>query len=167
MNEPHVARWYLTGSTTEDELDQLRRCVGGEEPTHALIASERGRDIGWCQWYRCSDYPQHAAGVGAQPDDVGIDYAIGEPSSVGRGVGTALIAALVAHVRAQHPRGGIIADPEASNGASRRILEKNGFTLMDERPVASERTNVLMAIYRLPSPRTPIAQAPRAIRRQR
>lgn len=147
--EPHVARWYLTGSTVEDEIDGLRRCIAAVDPTHALLVLERNRPIGWCQWYLCSDYPDHAAAVGAEPGDAGIDYAIGDRARTGQGVGTALIAALVAHVRRRHPEAGMIADPEAANLASRRVLEKNGFRLLREGPVESEPTDAVMAVYRL------------------
>jgi aminoglycoside 6'-N-acetyltransferase len=149
MGEPHIAKWYLSGSTLEGELDDLRRCVAGEEPTHALIVVENGRDVGWCQWYRCADYPEHAVAVGAEAHDVGVDYAIGDPASIGRGLGSSLIAALVAHIRRRHPRAGLIADPDAGNFASRRVLEKNGFKLADVRVMASEPTRAPMAIYRL------------------
>lgn len=158
LGEPHVARWYLSGSTLEGELDDLRRCVAGEEPTHALVVVENGRDVGWCQWYRCADYPQHAVAVGAEADDVGLDYAIGDPARVGRGLGTKLVAALAAHITRRHPRAGLIADPEAANFASRRVLEKNGFELQDVRVVASEQSNAPMAIYRL-APGTTAASA--------
>jgi RimJ/RimL family protein N-acetyltransferase len=150
LQEPGVARWFLAGSSLEQELEDLKRCVSGEEPTEALLAIWRGRPLGWCQWYLCSDYPDHAAGVGAEPDDAGIDYAIGDPANRIKGLGTALIAALVAHIRSVHPGAGVIADPEASNLASRAVLERNGFVLMEERPVPSEPTLDVMAIYRLP-----------------
>jgi aminoglycoside 6'-N-acetyltransferase len=151
MAEPHVAKWYLSGSTIEDEIEDLRRCVAGEESTHALVIVESGREVGWCQWYRCADYPEHAAAVGAEPDDIGLDYALGDPTRIGRGLGTALIGALVAHIRMSHPHAGLIADPEATNVASRRVLEKNGFVLQAERVLATERTETPMAIYRLPA----------------
>jgi aminoglycoside 6'-N-acetyltransferase len=147
--EPHVARWYLAGSTVEQEVEELRQCVDGEQPTHALVVAHRGLPIGWCQWYRYRDYADHAAAIGALPDDIGVDYAIGEPAYVGRGFGTALLAALVAAVRKEYPRSGLVADPEAANVASRRVLEKNGFELMREARVATEPTDALMAIYRL------------------
>ena len=149
MSEPHVARWYLAGSTLEEELCDLGRSISGMQPTHALVVTQDGADIGWCQWYLCRDYPDHAADVAANDKDVGIDYAIGDPSRTGSGVGTELIARLVEHVRMEHPRAGVIADPEATNIASRRVLEKNGFRLADERRLASERTDAVMAIYRL------------------
>ncbi len=150
LKQPHVAQWYLTGSTIEEELEELRQCVVGNQPTHPLVVAEEGRAIGWCQWYLCADYPDHAAGIEARPGDIGLDYAIGDPMSTGRGLGTALIAALVTYIRRRHPAAGLIADPEATNVASRRVLEKNGFRLIEERPVASERTEATMAIYRLP-----------------
>jgi GNAT superfamily N-acetyltransferase len=155
LSEPGVAQWYLTGSSVEDEVGDLRRCIDGDEPTEALIVTtEESRPIGWCQWYLCRDYPEHAAGIGAPPEDVGIDYAIGDPTRRGHGEGTELIAALVTYVRQRHPNAGVIADPEASNGASRRVLEKNLFQLLAERPVASEPTQAPMAIYRRsPDPR--------------
>lgn len=67
LAEPHVARWFLSGSTVEDELDDLRRAITGEEPTHELVVQADGRDIGWCQWYRCADYPAHAEATQAPP----------------------------------------------------------------------------------------------------
>lgn len=149
MDEPQVARWFLIASTIEEEIEGLRRCLLGEEPTEVLVIADHDEPIGWCQWYLCREYPEHAEGVGAGPDDIGIDYAIGDPARRGIGLGTALIAELVSYIRRQHRNAGVIADPEASNVASRRVLEKNGFTLLEVRPVASEPTPAPMAIYRL------------------
>ena len=60
LREPHVARWYLAGSTIEEEVEDLRLAIAGDEPTQVLVVLERGRAIGWCQWYFCRDYPEHA-----------------------------------------------------------------------------------------------------------
>lgn len=149
LGEPHVARWFLSGSTAVDELDELQRAITGEEPTHALVVQAGGRDIGWCQWYRCADYPAHAEATQAHSGDVGIDYAIGDAAYIGRGFGTALIARLVDHIRATHPTAGVIADPEAANLPSRRVLENNQFVLVAERQLPTEPTGDLMALYRL------------------
>lgn len=149
LDQPHVARWYLAGSTVASELDELWACIRGEEPTDALTVLNNEQPIGWCQWYLCAHYPEHAAAIGAQPGDVGIDYAIGDPDWTHRGVGTALVAALIDHVHRRHPDAGVIADPEAANVASRRVLENNRFRLIEERPVATEPTSSPMAIYRL------------------
>jgi aminoglycoside 6'-N-acetyltransferase len=149
LGRPHVARWYLSDSTIDDEIEDMRLSVARAQPTEVLLAFDGAEPVGWCQWYVCRDYPDHAAGVGAEPNDVGIDYAIGEPGRVGDGLGTALIAALLQHVRWRHAGAGVIADPAAANVASRRVLEKNRFQLLGERSVPSESTSTLMAIYRL------------------
>lgn len=150
--ERHVARWYLQGTTLEQELADCRESLRGEQPTHLYVVEDDGQPIGWCQWYRCDDYPEHAAAVGADAGDVGIDYAIGEPSQVGIGRGTELVAALVALVRAVDPSAGLIADPDATNLGSRRVLEKNGFVMVGEHPVPTEAVTSPMAIYRLAPP---------------
>ncbi|HEX3333425.1 MAG TPA: GNAT family N-acetyltransferase [Acidimicrobiales bacterium] len=149
LSAPHVARWYLAGSSVEEEVEDLRRSVAGEEPMQALIVADQETPIGWCQWYPCDIDAQWAAELGAGAGDVGIDYALGEAARVGRGVGTALIAALVERVRAQHPRCAVMADPDARNVASRRVLEKNGFELVEIKSMLTEPTDDAMAIYRL------------------
>ena len=159
LAEPHVARWWLPDTTAEAELEGLRRRLLGLEDQHTrmLTIIERaagpdraGETIGWCQWYPYDAYPEEAQAVGARPGDCGIDYAIGEPVAIGRGLGTQLIDALVLEVRRHHPGCGVIVDPDAENRASRRVLEKNGFSLVAVRPVASEPGDTPMAIYRLP-----------------
>ena len=150
LGAPEVGRWYLVGSTIDQEIDELHRCIMNNEPTTVLLVVERAKPIGWCQWYLYGDYPEHARELNAEPGDVGIDYAIGDPTRRRAGVGTELISTLVIRIRQRHPHAGVIADPEASNTASRRVLEKNGFRLLGERPLESEPTTAPMAIYRLP-----------------
>ncbi len=149
---PHVARWWTAGTTAEAELAEYRHRVsdGADPATIMLMVLRDDVPVGWCEWYRWADYPAEAAEMGARDGDAGIDYAIGDPECVGRGLGTELIAALVAEVRRQQPGAGIMADPDAANTASRRVLEKNGFELVAVRPVATEPGDTPMAIYRLP-----------------
>jgi len=161
---PHVARWWTPDTTAEAELAEYRQRVSpgadgadgadgagpADQATIMLMVLLDDVPVGWCQWYRWDDYPAEAAGMGARSGEIGIDYAIGDPDRVGRGAGTELIAALVAEVRREHPGAGVLADPDAANAASRRVLEKNGFGLVAVRPVATEPTDAPMAIYRLP-----------------
>lgn len=148
LREPHVARWWLTTRTVDDELEDIRRAIAGEEACEVLVVEVDEQPIGWCQWYRWWDFPAEAAEVGAQPADIGLDYAIGVPGSVAKGAGTAMISALVRHVRARLPDAGILVEPDAANLASRRILEKNGFGLVEERKLSFEAED-RNAIYRL------------------
>ena len=158
LREPHVARWWLVGTTAEAELEQVRTRVAepSVDATELLMILERrgsevesAARIGWCQWYPYDAYPAEAEAIGARAGDCGIDYAIGEPTAIGRGLGTELIAALVREVRRHHPGCGVIVDPDAENVASRRVLERNGFTLLAVQVVATEPTDAPVAIYRL------------------
>jgi aminoglycoside 6'-N-acetyltransferase len=145
LRAPHVARWWT--EDPDDEIAGYQRALAGVEPTVAMMITVADRAIGWCQWYRWADYPP-AGDYGAGEGDVGIDYAIGEPDWVGRGVGTAMIAALVAQIGRVEPAAAILASVDVANTASRRILEHNGFVLVDERAIASEPEE-LSALYRL------------------
>jgi hypothetical protein len=62
-----------------------------------------------------------------------------------------LIAVLVTLVRTARPDCGVMADPDARNTASRRVLERNGFELVAVKTVDSEPADEPMAIYRLPA----------------
>jgi RimJ/RimL family protein N-acetyltransferase len=152
MRLPHVARWWLPGTTAEQEIAKYRRRIDGTKPTIMLTVTWDGDSIGWCQWYRWADYAAEAAAMSARAGEIGIDYAIGNPAWIGRGAGTALIAALVAEGRRHYPGAGVLTAPAAANTASRRVLEKNGFELVAVRSVATEPTAAPMAIYRLTPP---------------
>jgi aminoglycoside 6'-N-acetyltransferase len=147
----HVARWWTPDTTPEAEVAKYRERVrlGGNSASHMLMVIVDNAPVGWCQWYLWADYPAEAEAIGAPDGEIGIDYAIGDPAQIGRGVGTTLIATLVTDVRSRHPRAGILTTPEAANTASRRVLEKNGFALVAVRSVVTEATDAPMAIYRL------------------
>ena len=95
LDQPHVARWWLSGATVDAELDSYAEAIRGDDPT-LLVATRAGEPVSSGQWYAWSDYSKDADGVGARPGDCGIDYALGEPAAIGGGVGTELVAALVA-----------------------------------------------------------------------
>jgi len=150
LRAPHVARWFLPETTAEAEVEKYRQRI--DEPlsatTMCTVELER-RPIGWCQWYRWEDYPDDALSIGALRGEVGADYAIGETSATGHGIGTAMIGTLVAEARRHHARAGLVITPEAGNCASRRALEKSGFSLVDVRPLVTEPHDRPVAIYRL------------------
>jgi aminoglycoside 6'-N-acetyltransferase len=161
LREPHVARWWLAGTTADAELGEIRDCVDGaaKSATRMLTVLERGEGapspVGWCQWYPYDAYPSEGAATGALPGECGFDYAIGDPDAIGRGLGTRLIGALIGEVRRAHPGCGFIVAPDARNVASRRVLELNGFVLVEVRRIETEPTEDPMAIYRLPAPVAP------------
>jgi len=153
----HVARWWLKETTAQAVIAKYHHRIREEQPatTMLMLVTEDGAPVGWCQWYRWADYPAEAAAMEASENDIGIDYAIGDPTFIGRGAGTELVAALVALVRRHHPLFGVLVAADAANLASRRVLEKNGFDLVRVQSVATEPTDAPMAIYRLSPLRRP------------
>ncbi|MEO7261183.1 MAG: GNAT family N-acetyltransferase [Jatrophihabitantaceae bacterium] len=127
----HVERWWHESSDLAEIRSEYLPSIEGSEPSHVLIAELPAGPFGLAQWYRWSDYPDHAHSLGADPDEAGFDYLIGSPDLCGRGIGTRLITALVKHIRERDATvAGFVVDPEVANAASRRILEKNGFELI-------------------------------------
>ena len=128
---PHVARWWYEPVGAAAVRAEYLPCIRGTEPTHALLAHLDGIEVGFAQWYRWADYPEHAGKLGAADDEAGIDYLLADSARCGQGVGTRLVGALIEQIRQAWPAvGGLVVDPEHSNRASCRVLEKNGFRLV-------------------------------------
>ena len=121
----------------------------GNGPVTMLVVLTQDRVIGWCQWYGWSDLPSEALAMKAREGEVGIDYALGDPTSLGRGLGTELIQALVVEVRRAAGDVGLLVGVDATNVPSRRALESSGFALVAVRPVATEPRDEPVALYRL------------------
>lgn len=128
---PHVARWWNLASGLEEVRTTYLPRIAGDEPTYMVIAEERGRPIGWLQWYRWRDYPEHAARIGASSTDVGIDLAIGEPDRLGRGLGPRIIRLLLEGTVFVDPTiTACLCDPHRDNARSLRAFEKAGFAIL-------------------------------------
>jgi RimJ/RimL family protein N-acetyltransferase len=125
---PHVEAWWHQRL----DLDGLEAMYGpridGTEPTRVFVIEYCGRAIGWIQWYRWADYPEHGARLGAEPGSAGIDLAIGEPDLIGLGLGPlAIVAFLERVVFADRSISACVSDPETRNPRSLRAFEKAGF----------------------------------------
>ena len=128
QSAPHAARWFPERLDLVAAERKYAPRIAGESPTRVHVAVIDGRDAGFLQHYRVGDYPEYAAATG-MPDAIGIDYAIGLPELIGRGLGPQIIwsylrdVALTAHPAARHA----LASPDLANRASIRALEKAGF----------------------------------------
>lgn len=101
--------------------------LDGTTPTKFWIVFEEERPIGFLQEYRLRDYPDYAA-LTPVPDAVGVDYAIGVPDAIGRGLGTRMLWAWAGSANERFPGvRWLFAAPDRRNGASVRALEKAGF----------------------------------------
>lgn len=131
LAQPHVQRWWQHNPAPGAVEADFGPSVDGADPTEVLIVAERGRPVGLVQRYRIGDHPEwhHAlAVVDASPDAVGIDYLIGEPHAIGRGLGTAMIRQFVDDVWRRYPAApAVVVAVQQHNPASWRALENVGF----------------------------------------
>lgn len=128
----HVRPWY---SQPEDWLRELRARDGEFSFVRHLIACLEEKAIGFCQYYRCEDSGEVEYRHYWQYGTYSIDYLIGDPTCVGRGLGKSLVGKLVDMVFFQTNAEAIVAQPDPENVASRATLTANGFALDRERDV--------------------------------
>jgi aminoglycoside 6'-N-acetyltransferase len=125
----HVRRWWPSDGepTTEAVETEYAPRIDGMTPTRMWVVEVNGRSVGFVQDYRIGDYPDYAV-LGPDPDAVGVDYAIGDPAWLGRGVGVRLLWAWMQRARRRFPDAGTyFAAPDHRNAASLRVLAKAGF----------------------------------------
>jgi aminoglycoside 6'-N-acetyltransferase len=159
LETPHVARWWAHETTTQALERDFGACIDGAEPTDVFVVRHGPHAIGLLQRYRLADYASYAEALSALlpvPDDAwGIDYFVGEPQLLGRGLGAATIrAALAALWRERREASAVIVPVHATNLRSRRALERAGFRvachgLLEPDNAADDRAHV---VYRIDRP---------------
>jgi aminoglycoside 6'-N-acetyltransferase len=126
----HVRRWWSSdgGPTYDAVAARYGPRIDGLSATRMWVVEVNGRSVGFVQDYRIGAYPDYAV-LGPDPDAIGVDYAIGEPEWVGRGLGVRLLWAWMLRARSRFPEASAyFAAPDHRNAASLRILAKAGFT---------------------------------------
>ena len=153
LTMPHVRAWWGGEPVTSADVERkYGPRADGAGPTLVFVIELAGQPVGIIQCYRHADYADWDRAVGV-PAAAGIDYLIGEPAHCGRGVGSAAIAGFAPRVFALYPDVAVIvAVPQAANHASRRALEKAGFSLIHERQLDSDDPSDAgpSAVYALP-----------------
>jgi aminoglycoside 6'-N-acetyltransferase len=132
LAEPHVRRWWAHDPSPGAVEADFGPTVDGREPAEDHVALVDGQPVGLVQFCRLVDHPVYRDELGAvvpvEDGAASIDYLVGEPSMVGRGVGPAVIAAFVERVWEREPSVTHLVVPvNAGNVASWRALEKAGF----------------------------------------
>jgi aminoglycoside 6'-N-acetyltransferase len=131
LRQPHVRAWWRDEPSDLAAVEsKYGPCIDGDDPAELFVIAEAGRPVGMIQRYLIADEPEWFP-VFDDITDVsaaaGIDYLIGEPDAVGRGLGTAVIAEFAAMVFAWRPVDSIVVTVQQANVASWRVLEKAGF----------------------------------------
>ena len=92
LARPHVRRWWRQPSDPASVEEDFGPLVDGSDPTEGFIVHLDGRPIGYLQRGLVEDDPETQHAIGTSLGDaggIGIDYFIGEPELVGRGIGAA------------------------------------------------------------------------------
>jgi aminoglycoside 6'-N-acetyltransferase len=131
LREAHVAEWWREVPPDLETVEAMYgACIDGDDPTELHVIEVDGEPAGMIQRYLIADEPEWLSafeGICDVSNAAGIDYLIGEADLIGKGVGSAVVAAYVPLVFAWQPVDSIVVTVQQSNPASWRILEKAGF----------------------------------------
>ena len=130
QGQPYVARWWQDEATDVAAAEaHYGPALDGSDPTRMWVLEANGRSVGLLQDYAIGDHPEWAL-LTARPEAIGVDYLIGDPTWVGRGIGTRMLWTFLRDVvRPHYPRAsGYFAAPDHRNTASLRVLDKLGFS---------------------------------------
>ena len=131
LARPHVRRWWREPSDVASVAENYGPLVDGSDPTEGFIVHLGRRPIGYIQRYLVDDDPQWRETITSSlggTGGIGIDYLIGEPDLVGRGIGRLMIARFAAECWSRHPSADrIVVALQQDNVASWRALEAAGF----------------------------------------
>ena len=125
----HVLKWWVSdGEPTKERVEeQYGPDLDGMTPTRMWIGEVNGRSVGFIQDYRISDYPEFAQ-LAPDPAAIGVDYAIGDPVFIGRGLGVRLVWEWMERAHRRFPDArAIFAAPDHRNEPSLRLLDKLGY----------------------------------------
>lgn len=130
LNEPHVVETYGLGRrpTQEETSAEVLPRVRGEVPTRPYVLLVDDVPSGYVQTYRVLDHATYAAEIGVTDEAHGMDLFLGDPSLVGRGIGSAAIRRFVEEVIFADPAAvAVVADPPSTNPRSVGAFRKAGF----------------------------------------
>ena len=160
---PHVHRWWFHDLGLEAVARDFGPVARGEEPAEDLIASLDDEPVGLVQRCRWDDWPDDleelVTGLGGRADvprgALTVDYLLGPPEVIGRGLGPQVIRVACEQAWAAYPDAPAILVPvSAANHRSWRALERTGFRrvaeadLEPDNPVDDRRH----VVYRLDRP---------------
>ena len=135
MAEPHVARWWNHDPSPQAIEADFGDTIDGVEAAKDFVALVDGEPIGVIQFCFFHDFPEYRAEMAeVYPVDVDaatIDYLVGEPDLVGKGVGTEMIHRVrFSDLDRRTTVGHVVVPVNSANVASWRALLNAGFRLV-------------------------------------
>lgn len=125
LETDHVKPWY---DHPQDWLHELKNRHGKFSFITHLIAEMEGVPIGFCQYYDmfCGQDHEDWLNIPAPGVIFSIDYLIGEPAYLHKGLGQKMIALMLGMLRDKGAQT-VVVRPDADNVKSNRALEANSF----------------------------------------
>lgn len=125
LNQPHVNQWEDEKAWTLEKVQTkyapyiqgIIDIEGNQRTIASYIIEFDGRSIGYIQYYRSTDAPRNGAA---------IDFFIGEPDLLRKGIGTECLS-LFLHLYVFGEYDFCIVDPDSENIAAIRTCENAGF----------------------------------------
>jgi aminoglycoside 6'-N-acetyltransferase len=128
---PHVERWWREPHDPASLEARYGPAIDGPDQTALFVVLLDGEEIGFAQSYRIAADPEWAAVIAAAGGPIaaaGMDYLLGRPELLGRGLGPRLLVQLAEAALAEYPEvGWVVVDVAQANRRSWRALEKAGF----------------------------------------
>jgi RimJ/RimL family protein N-acetyltransferase len=132
MNEPHVALFWEQAWPPERWAAVIAGQLAGD-CSRPYLVSYQGSPLAYVEIYRTprdvvgSHYP-------ADPYDLGLHLAIGDPGRTGHGEGRAMVRAIAAGLSVADPRcRRVLADPDERHMIARRMFRGAGFDFLGVR----------------------------------
>lgn len=162
LREPHVARWWCHDTSPEGVDADFGAVARGAAPGEDLLLLLDDEPIGLVQRCRWGDYSEYLDEIApilpVDGEDITLDYLIGDPNLIGRGVGTAAIGLVLADSWRRYPAAAAAVIPiAAGNRSSWRALERNGFVRVAEGDLPPDNPidPPLHYVYRIARPGQP------------
>ncbi|HKM33504.1 MAG TPA: GNAT family N-acetyltransferase [Lachnospiraceae bacterium] len=121
---PHVAKWY---HDPLDWIDEVQKRNTDYIWIHHYIVEYENKPLGFCQYYEYVNSEETWHGDTEVEGTYSIDYLIGEPNYIGKGLGKQIIQALIHQIKNHSNAKRIIVQPEKENNASCGVLKSCGF----------------------------------------
>ena len=159
LGEPHVARWWNHETSPEAVERDFGAVVDGLDPTEIFIACRHGREFGLVQRHAFADNPEYedelATLVLVPAGALSLDYFVGAPDLLRRGLGTAMVDETVRSAWIACPAApAFVVAVSAANVASWRMLERAGFRRIAEGPLQPDNPidDSAHVVYRIDRP---------------